>query len=238
MPVGSLDHANYPQRQLDQPLVSDVFRSCAVPSVIPFPINTSKLTLTFDNLAGRAMTYSFGSISFGSLGVAVTTTIQLCSENMYFKFIAILLRGILSMFNEYAFSYLAIFNTSYCSAAKTTSRIMRDRAIVLLVNQCLVNAALVSGAFFVGSICCFYSLLLIACNVVKTDTSVTLVMLIPLWTFFVAFQCCSVVLSPIRSGVTTIFVGMALEPEVMKKEHQELYGSMVKFYPQLEKAVV
>lgn len=185
------------------------------------------------------MTYSFGSISFGSLGVPIITIIQcLCSRFMFFDCIARLLRGTISIFNEYAYSYLAVFNTSYCSAAKKTFCIMKDRAIILIVNDCLVNNALGSGAFFIGSICCFYTILLTACGVVKVDASGTLVMLIPFWTLFVSFQCCSVALSPIGSGVTTIFVGMALEPEVMKEQHPELYGSMVKFYPHLEKAVV
>jgi len=85
----------------------------------------------------RALTYSFGSISFGSLLVAIINALrQLCSiaqnqQGMEGNAVAAIFLCILScligilqwaveFINTYAFAYIALYGKSYISAAKTT----------------------------------------------------------------------------------------------------------------------
>ena len=102
----------------------------------------------------RAMTYSFGSISFGSLIVAIINCLrQVCSVaqqssaqngNMVgaalFCFLQCfigLLDWAVQFFNRYAFSHIALYGKSYIQAAKDTWRMIKDRGIDALVNECL-----------------------------------------------------------------------------------------------------
>lgn len=98
----------------------------------------------------RSLTYSFGSISLGSLFVAIINFIrQLCSV-LYqsqtdggFVGMAIhccvqcilgLLKWAVEFVNRYAFSYIALFGKSYFEAAKGTWTMIKDRGIDALVN--------------------------------------------------------------------------------------------------------
>jgi len=85
----------------------------------------------------RALTYSFGSISFGSLVVALINMLrQACSvaqqsqantgnfatDCLFFILQCIigLLDWAVQFINRYAFSYIALYGKSYLSAAKET----------------------------------------------------------------------------------------------------------------------
>jgi hypothetical protein len=99
----------------------------------------------------RALTYSFGSISFGSLLVAIVQFLrQLCSvaqqqSAQSGNFVGTILFCVLGCFisllewaveflNRYAFSYIALYGKPYLEAAKATWRMIKDRGIDALVN--------------------------------------------------------------------------------------------------------
>lgn len=103
----------------------------------------------------RSMTYSFGSISLGSLFVAIINFLrQLCSMayqsqasegDIISMCIICCLQCILSMIqwaiefvNRYAFSYIALFGKAYFPAAKATWKLIKDRGIDALVNVSLI----------------------------------------------------------------------------------------------------
>lgn len=44
-------------------------------------------------------------------------------------------------------------------------------------------------------------------------------------------------LNPLKSGVTSIFVAMAVNPEVMQVDHADLYQRMVSVYPRVAQIV-
>jgi hypothetical protein len=120
--------------------------------------------------ARRALTYSFGSISFGSLIVAIIQFLrQLCSVarnqaagdgNMVgqigFCILGCLI-GILEwavqFINRYAFSYMALYGKSYIQSAKATWTMIKDRGMDALVNECLTGPVFTMGATFVAYIC-------------------------------------------------------------------------------------
>jgi hypothetical protein len=43
--------------------------------------------------------------------------------------------------------------------------------------------------------------------------------------------------TPLQSGIETIFVAAAWDPEVMMREHPQLYQNMVKVYPHVQQAI-
>lgn len=104
--------------------------------------------------AKRALTYSFGSISFGSLLVAIVQFLrQLCSvarqQSMddggiggtigYVVFCILgcllsILEWALEFLNRYAFCHIALYGKPYIEAAKDTWKMIKDRGIDALIN--------------------------------------------------------------------------------------------------------
>lgn len=104
--------------------------------------------------ARRALTYSFGSISFGSLVVAILQFLrQLCSVarsqagneggvgGMVGYVVFCILGCLLSIIewaveflNRYAFIHIALYGKAYIAAAKDTWKMIKDRGIDALIN--------------------------------------------------------------------------------------------------------
>ncbi|KAK0369952.1 hypothetical protein CLIM01_12688 [Colletotrichum limetticola] len=99
----------------------------------------------------RSLTYSFGSISFGSLIVAIINLLRhLCSVAQqqsaadgnivsYVLFCILsclisLLDWAVTFLNRYAFSHIALYGKAYIPAAKDTWKMIKDRGIDALVN--------------------------------------------------------------------------------------------------------
>lgn len=122
------------------------------------------------------MTYSFGSISFGSLLVAIIQLLRQIigfvqqaeadSGNpiMYFVFCILqcfvgLLQWALQFFNHYAYTEIALFGKAYISAAKDTWRLIKDRGIDALINDCLIDSVLTMGSLMVAYVTAFLAYL-------------------------------------------------------------------------------
>lgn len=120
--------------------------------------------------AKRTLTYSFGSIAFGSLIVAIINLLrQACSiarhremaqGNMVASVCFCLLGCIIGLLdwavqflNRYAFSYIALYGASYIQSAKSTWKMIKDRGIDALVNECLIGPVFSMGATFVAYAC-------------------------------------------------------------------------------------
>ena len=111
----------------------------------------------------RSLTYAFGSISFGSLIVAIINTLRhFCSVAqqsqagdgnivVYVLFCCLqcllgLLEWAVQFVNRYAFSHIALYGKAYIPAAKDTWSMIKDRGIDALVNECLIGPVLTMGA--------------------------------------------------------------------------------------------
>ncbi|OBT88202.1 hypothetical protein VE02_02444 [Pseudogymnoascus sp. 03VT05] len=200
----------------------------------------------------RSVTYSFGSISFGSLIVAIIQLLrQACNVakqnsaaqgNMVGQIMFCVLGCLISLlnwlvqfFNEYAFSYIALYGKAYIPAAKSTWHMMKDRGIDALVNECLINPVLSMGSVFVGYVCVLMSYLYLRYGNVVVDTNYYAVIMA--YSFLVGLQICNVFLVPIKSGVATLFVAMAFDPAVLQNEYPDLYDRMVGVYPHVQQLV-
>ncbi|KAH8597325.1 plasma-membrane choline transporter-domain-containing protein [Bisporella sp. PMI_857] len=202
----------------------------------------------------RAMTYSFGSISLGSLIVAIIQFLrQACSiarqneaaqgnivGTIFFCILGCLislLEWAVQFINEYAFSYIALYGKAYFPAAKATWHMMKDRGIDALVNECLINPVLTMGAVFVAYVCSFLAYLYITFTKPEYNQNGGYTPVVMAFAFLIGLQICNIFLVPIKSGVATFFVAMAFDPEVLIKDYPDLWNRMIGVYPHVQTMV-
>ncbi|KAK3328245.1 plasma-membrane choline transporter-domain-containing protein [Cercophora scortea] len=202
----------------------------------------------------RALTYSFGSISLGSLVVAIINLLrQFCSVaqqnaaadgnivgTILFCIIGCLI-GLLDwavqFINRYAFSHIALYGKAYIPAAKDTWRMIKDRGIDALINECLVGPVLTMGATFVAYACAFLAYLYMLFTAPAYNSTGGYTPIIVAFAFLIGLQICNVFTTPLSSGIDTIFVAAAWDPEVMMRDHPDLYDRMIQVYPHVQQAI-
>ncbi|KJZ76466.1 Protein PNS1 [Hirsutella minnesotensis 3608] len=205
----------------------------------------------------RALTYSFGSISLGSLLIAIVQFLrQLCSVARQQAFddggiggIALsvvfcilgcllsLLEWAVEFLNRYAFSHIALYGKAYFPAAKDTWRMIKDRGIDALVNECLIGPVLSFGALFIGYACALFAYLYLLLTHPAYNSNGAYTPVVMAFAFLIGFQTAHVFTTPISSGIDTIFVASGWDPQVMVHEHPELYQEMVRVFPQVQQAI-
>ncbi|UNI13916.1 Putative choline transporter, neither null mutation nor overexpression affects choline transport [Purpureocillium takamizusanense] len=207
--------------------------------------------------ARRALTYSFGSISLGSLLVAIVQFLrQVCSVARdqvgggggigdmigYVIFCVIncllsLLEWALQFLNRYAFCHIALYGKPYFQAAKDTWNMIKDRGIDALVNECLIGPVLSFGAMFIGFACALmaYLYLIFTKPAYNTDGGFTAVVVA--FSYLIGFQIAHVFTTPLSSGIDAIFVASGWDPQVMINDHPELYQEMVRVFPKVQQAI-
>lgn len=57
------------------------------------------------------------------------------------------------------------------------------------------------------------------------------------YAFLIGLQITNCFTTPLSSGIDTIFVAAAWDPEALMREHPELYQRMVKVYPHVQTAI-
>jgi hypothetical protein len=57
------------------------------------------------------------------------------------------------------------------------------------------------------------------------------------YSFLIGLQVASCFVVPINSGVDTIFMAAAWDPQVLMQEHGDLYQRMVHVYPHVQQAI-
>ncbi|CCW60084.1 unnamed protein product [Phytomonas sp. EM1] len=168
----------------------------------------------------RAMTTSFGSICFGSLLVAIIEFIRslVDSSGREDSFLACILdcilgciEMILEYFNTYAFVHVAIYGCGYIEAAKRTFELFSQCICKALFNDCLVNPTLVISSF------CLSLVLGIASGLIDWNLATGII------AFLMSLCISTILFSPIRSAVVTIFVCFADAPEALERSDPSLY---------------
>lgn len=202
----------------------------------------------------RAMTYSFGSISFGSLVVAIIQLLKhlcrlaqnqesqegcsvgcvaCCILNCLLSFI----ESAVSWFNHYAYSYIALYGKSYIDSAKETFRMMKDRGLDALINDCLVDPVLSMASVFVAMFCTLVAYVYLYTTAPVYNNTGSFTPAIMSFAFLVGLQICNIFMIPIKSGVATIFTSVAHNPEILMRDFPELYHKMLAVYPHLAQAI-
>jgi hypothetical protein len=202
----------------------------------------------------RSLTYSFGSISFGSLIVAILNFLrQICSTaqqsdsndgNIVGAIMFCVLGCLINLLdwavqflNRYAFSYIALYGKAYIPAAKDTWTMIKDRGIDALINECLLGPVLSMGATFVGYATAFMAYLYLVFTHPAYNAKGDYTVVVVAFAFLIGLQICNIFTTPITSGIDTIFVATAWHPQVLYTDHPELYQEMCRVYPEVQRAV-
>jgi hypothetical protein len=116
-------------------------------------------------------------------------------------------------------------------------RLIKDRGIDALINECLIGPVLTMGATFVAYACA----LMAYCYLVFTDPAYNrggeFTPVVLAFAFLIGLQIANCFTTPLSSGIDTIFVAMAWDPEALMREHPELYQDMVRVYPHVQQAI-
>jgi hypothetical protein len=132
---------------------------------------------------------------------------------------------------------------------------IKDRGIDALVNECLIGPVLSMGATFIAYACALlaYLYLIFTSPAYNADGGYTPVVVA--FAFLIGLQICKldgqvlvdgrvltcvpgkIFTTPLSSGIDTIFVAMAWDPDVLMREHPDLYHRMVAVYPHVQQAI-
>ncbi|CAL1707153.1 unnamed protein product [Somion occarium] len=180
----------------------------------------------------RASTLSLGSIAFGSLivtilellrillsiarnsanaeGHPIEACLALCAE----CFIGCI-EALVRYFNRYAYIEIALYGKPYLKAAKDTWDLLVDRGIDALVNDSLVGMTLTWGAYCVGLLCSLFAYIYLRSTHPAYNVDGQYTAPVILFAFLIGLQCSLTLSSAIEAGVSTIFVGLGEDPQVL-----------------------
>jgi len=197
----------------------------------------------------RSTTYSFGSICFGSIIVAIIQALQQLSdqarsqgnENAILLCIAsCILRcieGIARFFNKWGFVYVGLYGYGYIEAGKNVMTLFQNRgweAIIAddLVGNVLFLMSLITGLLFGG-----VGIILESTTGWFTDTGDGAKTVAFILCFIIGLLLSHIMLSVVASGVNATIVLFAEAPSDFHSNHPELSSNMIaaynKAYPDL-----
>ncbi|KAJ3107072.1 putative choline transporter, neither null mutation nor overexpression affects choline transport [Phlyctochytrium bullatum] len=209
----------------------------------------SKHTVTLRS-AGRAVTTSFGPICFGSLVVAIISTLKsitmtlermarkqgnclLCLVACCLSCCLSCLKGLMEYLNKYAYTQVAIYGKNYCEAAKATWELLSTRGLDAVVNDSLIGNVLFVGSL-IGAVGCGsvgYAYVRFSATISPTITNYIVVCsicaVIGFWLFLVLSEV-------IQSGVSTTFVCLAEDPASLAKQQPELFRKFHEVWPDVK----
>ncbi|KAH8083752.1 DUF580-domain-containing protein [Cristinia sonorae] len=202
----------------------------------------------------RASTLSLGSIAFGSLIVTLLELIRLildiarntadadghpvqaCLALCAQCFIGCI-EGLIQYFNRYAYIEIALYGKPYISAAKDTWGLLVDRGIDAIVNGSLVNMTLTWGAYSVGMLCSLFAYVYLRVTHPSYNDDGQYTAPVILFAFLIGLQFSLTLSSAVEAGVSTIFVGLGEDPQVLAIRAPELFGLIASTYPDVVQGV-
>ncbi|KAK7202410.1 putative DUF580 domain protein Pns1 [Myxozyma melibiosi] len=202
----------------------------------------------------RSMTYSLGSISFGSLIVSIIQLLQQLAgwgeqaarqdNNLIavalicvLRCLIMVLQWAVQFFNHYAYCYIALYGSAYIPAAKETWKLIKDRGIDALINDSLIDPVLNLGAQFVAYVCALFAYLYLKYTAPAYNSSGNYNAPVVGFAFVIGLQICNIASVPIKSGTATLFTAMARDPEVLRMSYPELYERIVRLYPKVQQMI-
>jgi len=197
----------------------------------------------------RASTLSLGSIAFGSLIVTLLELlkmvlnavqnnanaeghpVEVCLACCAACFIGCI-ESAVEYFNRYAYIEVALYGKPYMGAAKDTWRLFKDRGIDAIINDSLVGMTLTWGAYAVGMLSSLFGYLYLRITDPSYNSSGQYTAPVILFAFLIGLMCSLTLSSAVEAGVSTIFVGLGEDPEVLSLRAPALYSMIAETYPQ------
>lgn len=183
----------------------------------------------------RSLTYSFGSICFGSLIVAIVETLRAWlrsasrQRNGIVRLIAqcllLYIERLIEYFNKWAFVYVGLYGYSYLEAGKSVMTLFRERGWTAIISDNLVNRTLYLACFAIG--------LLVAIIAVIAGLLTEVLggwlgwLAVAAWIgFLIGFILSCIMMGVLSGSVDAIIVCYAEAPMEFKENHPELHAEM------------
>lgn len=186
----------------------------------------------------RAMTYSFGSICFGSLIVSLITFIRFLLKSLsdersiigsIVDCILSIIEDLVRYFNYYAYTQIALYGKPYISAAKDTWELIKSHGVDAVVNDQLIGTTtfiIELSSAFISSIFTF-----VVFKYGFDNLSIKTYVFYSAFAFFISFVITGLVLRIIEAGSTTLLVCIAEDPQALRVSKPELYNAIAAKYP-------
>lgn len=114
---------------------------------------------------------------------------------------------------------------------------IKNRGIDALINECLIGPVLTMGATFIGYACALLAYLYLIFTHPAYNSNGGYTPVVVAFAFLIGLQIANIFTTPLASGIDTIFVAAAWDPEVLMREHPDLYARMVAVYPHVQQAI-
>lgn len=186
---------------------------------------------------GRILTYNFGSVCLGSLGVFLIQMMESVarrhSEHDMIGSILLsvplrLLRNLMNYFNKYAFVTVALYGKSYFVASRETWKMLKKRGLDRVVNDLLIGQVTLLLPLLLGLSAFLISSLL--SHIVYTKTLLQAAST-ALLVFFLSVLFPLMAFRVVDSGSTATFVCLAEDPERLRQNRPDVYEILVsRFY--------
>ncbi|KAF9977327.1 putative choline transporter, neither null mutation nor overexpression affects choline transport [Actinomortierella ambigua] len=178
----------------------------------------------------RACTTSFGTVCFGGLIYAILMTIKK------------VINQALEFLTPLVYSEVAIYGKPFIPAAKDVYRILKNRGLDILLNNIIISTVWGIGTFFgafVAAIGSQYYLIMTmggegSPNLKGHGLEIWVVTFIIL---FLGIHVISTAGAIIKSGVATIFVALAEDPDTLARTKPEFFAKIKEVYPQIVERV-
>lgn len=198
----------------------------------------------------RALTYCFGSISFGSLIVALIQLVRqlfailrsnfaadgngwgVCAMIILDFFLGFL-DWLVRYFNHYAYCYVALYGKSYLRSAKDTFDLLRYKGMDVLVNDMFINTSLSLWSLFVAYVVALLSFFYLRFTKPAYNDDGTYYAPVIAFSFLIAAQITRITLTVIESGISTFFVALAKDPEIFQMTNRQRFDEIFRNYPQV-----
>lgn len=193
----------------------------------------------------RACTTSFGSICFGSLLVAIVTTIRVISESMardsnnniflrlFCCMVACCLRifeDLLNYFNRYAYTFIAIYGEPYIPSGKRAFRLFAYYGLDAVMNDSLIGSVIMMGCFLGSFLCAFTALGISVFFELVNLADATTVGISFLLGFLTGYGVIVVCLETVDSAIVGLFVSTCEEPHRLKHKIPKLWNALHERY--------
>lgn len=194
----------------------------------------------------RAMTTSFGSICLGSLLVAIVEAlhgaINCMANQKYLKYLVCCLKCIVGCiekvmryFNRYAFVYIGIDGSSFCSAGYRVSTLFSKLGFFGTVcNDFVISRALTFGIIGISVVSGVVGFEI--GNAIFADHGASLACMT--FGFIIGYAMASVTSAVVSSAVATVYVAFGENSQSLRAHHPEMYEDLKKGWNSLYPNVI
>lgn len=202
----------------------------------------------------RSLTYSFGSICFGSLIVSLIetlrTVINLLRQSIMSNgggsawsqigfavlgWVIGFIQWLAEYFNHYAYAFIALYGKPYLRAAKETWYMLREKGFDALINDNLINIALGLYAMFTSYMAALFAFLYLRFTDPGYNSSGGFNAPLIAFSFVIALQISNIANETIRSGTATFFIALGNDPEVFRASYPDRFDEIFRAYPDVLK---